>query len=563
MKISTRVIFLAVFALVLVGGSLIGLAYNSLHSNAADLLLDSKDKSYEARRVELKNEMRIVQGMMMAIYEKMKAEGASDEQIKESLAHSIDKVRFFEDNSGYVFIYESDGTCVAMPVNKPMIGKNFIHLKDENGVLLLKEMIDAAKNGGGIVEYMWPKAKDQKAVPKFSYAIGFEPYNWMLGTGVYVDNVEKEVALTKEKSDISIAKNLTFFIGVSLALIALIILVIYVTLKRSVSNPLEELIQKTKDLSSGNGDLTKELSFKGNDEIAQASQSVNTFIQKVRQLISDAKSLSTENSSVSHELSTTALEVGKLVEDSTLIVNQTTSKASEIKDEMAASIEEAKISKKDLEEANGFLDEANKTILQLTEEIKRSAVKEVELAHRIHQVSSDTEQVKGVLEVIGDIADQTNLLALNAAIEAARAGEHGRGFAVVADEVRQLAERTQKSLVEINSTINVIVQSIVESSEQMSANSKQVENLSVTAISVEKKIQELSSVMGNATKMTDKTVNSFISTGEDISEIIVGVGKMNEISMQNARNVEEIASAAEHLNKMTENLNNKLKEFRT
>jgi methyl-accepting chemotaxis protein len=97
----------------------------------------------------------------------------------------------------------------------------------------------------------------------------------------------------------------------------------------------------------------------------------------------------------------------------------------------------------------------------------------------------------------------------------------------------------------------------------MSANSKQVENLSVTAISVEKKIQELSSVMGNATKMTDKTVNSFISTGEDISEIIVGVGKMNEISMQNARNVEEIASAAEHLNKMTENLNNKLKEFRT
>lgn len=69
--------------------------------------------------------------------------------------------------------------------------------------------------------------------------------------------------------------------------------------------------------------------------------------------------------------------------------------------------------------------------------------------------------------------------------------------------------------------------------------------------------------MGNATKMTDKTVNSFISTGEDISEIIVGVGKMNEISMQNARNVEEIASAAEHLNKMTENLNNKLKEFRT
>ncbi len=563
MKISTRMIVSTTVALVIIGTSLISLAYDFMNE-ATDAFLKQTEKSaYEAKEKELKNEMIIFKGQFKATYERMKKDGIEDSEIKKALKKSIRDIRFFEDKSGYVFIYTYDGVNVALPAKPSLEGKNLNHLKDVNGVYLIQDLIKAAKNNGGIVKYHWPKANSDKPVLKFSYAINFEPFEWMMGTGVYVDNVQKELDIIKAQSDKDIKEHITFFILVSLGIILFSLLVIYISIKKSVTNPLEELIKRTEDLSAGDGDLTKQLEVKGQDEIAQASKGINTFIEKVRILIADAKNLSNENSSISHELSTTALEVGKLVENSTDIVNKTTEQANDMKNEVSGNVNDAKSSKHELEEANVFLKEANEAILSLTDDIKTSAATEIELAKKIHQLSQDTEQVKSVLQVIGDIADQTNLLALNAAIEAARAGEHGRGFAVVADEVRQLAERTQKSLIEINSTINVIVQSIMDSSDQMSNNSKKVEELSDTATGVENKINELSVVMNNATSMADKTVSSYIQTGNDIGDMIEGVSEMNGISTQNARSVEEIASAAEHMNKMTESLNNKLSEFRT
>jgi methyl-accepting chemotaxis protein len=563
MKISTKVISISVVLLLLVSTLLIVFSYQGMQREAAISLAKTKENAYKARKTELKNEMRIVQGFVKAIYEAEKEAGLSDVEIKEKIKEKLLNISFFNDNSGYIFIYESDGTNVLLPVKRSLEGKNLYNLKDKNGVNFVKELIDISKKGGGIVEYLWPKSKDAKPELKFSYAIGFEPYSWMLGTGVYVDNVEKEIALIKTEMDAEISSEITFFISIAVGLTLMSIFIFFFSIRQSITNPLNNLIRATKELSSGDGDLTRQLKIVGKDEIAEASTEINNFIQKVRILISDAKKLSTENSSIAHELSTTSMSVGELVEESTSIVNRTTDQASSIKSEMVSSIDEAKMSKQDLEKANVFLKEANDSILRLTRDIKTSAATEVELAQKIQQLSHDTTQVKDVLQVIGDIADQTNLLALNAAIEAARAGEHGRGFAVVADEVRKLAERTQHSLVEINATINVIVQSIIDSSEHMTANSKKVEDLSTQGLEVEDKINELSVVMSDATKMSDKTVGSYIKAGDDLDVIISGIGEINGFSTKNARSVEEIASAAEHLSKMTESLNSKLDDFKT
>lgn len=408
----------------------------------------------------------------------------------------------------------------------------------------LDKKILAQKNGMlHIIE------EDQTKIVSFQ---AFDKWNWVL---VAKAN-EKDFQAANDK----LRNNL---IITSLIMTFIIVFIIWIIINQIITKPLNNLIEKAKDLSSGDGDLTRKLQIRGNDEIAQASEQINNFIEKVRILICNAKSLSSENSSISHELSTTSLQVGKLVEKSSAIVLDTTNQANRVREDMGISIDQAKNSKDDMVKANGALQSATSAVISLTEEIQKSSATEIELAQKLNQLSTDAEQVRSVLTVISDIADQTNLLALNAAIEAARAGEHGRGFAVVADEVRKLAERTQKSLIEINATINVIVQSIVNSSEQMSNNSQKVEELANTAQKVENSLQESFKIISEVTKITENTVDSYLQTGDEIEIIITKISEINKISVENSRSVEEIAGAAEHLSRMTENLNHKLGEFRT
>ncbi|MFA6195845.1 MAG: methyl-accepting chemotaxis protein [Sulfurimonas sp.] len=350
-------------------------------------------------------------------------------------------------------------------------------------------------------------------------------------------------------------------VGLIIGIVFFAFFIFFLT-KIAISKPIEDF-KNTLLKISHNHDLTIKADENVPQELAEMAEGFNKLILKLRELIETSKKSASENASISHELSTTANGVGENVEKSVVAINDATKKANEIKDEIGRAVRDAAESKKDIIRANENLNIARHEIVALSVKVQNSAELEVELSGRMQTLSHEASQVKSVLEVISDIADQTNLLALNAAIEAARAGEHGRGFAVVADEVRKLAERTQKSLTEINATINVIVQSIVDVSGTMSSNSEEIQELANSAVDVEKKINESVTIVNEAVHATDKTVDDFEKTGRNVESIVAQVSEINKISSQNARSVEEIASAAQHLNSMTDDLHVKLEIFRT
>lgn len=204
-----------------------------------------------------------------------------------------------------------------------------------------------------------------------------------------------------------------------------------------------------------------------------------------------------------------------------------------------------------------------KDVMEVSESLQEVVVEQMELAGRLERLSHEAVQVKQVLSVISDIAEQTNLLALNAAIEAARAGEHGRGFAVVADEVRKLAERTQKSLAESNSTVSIIVQSVSDATDMMSKSATDIKRLGDRAQEVEQIMTRSVRDIADAAQMAVKTAKDAGIGSAKTNETILQMKEITSLSTLNARSIEEIASAIEHLAKLAEGLNRTLLEFKT
>ncbi|MDD5400667.1 MAG: methyl-accepting chemotaxis protein [Sulfurimonas sp.] len=374
------------------------------------------------------------------------------------------------------------------------------------------------------------------------------------------DELAKQNGILIDELKSTSITNATIALG-SYSAFAVVIFIIIFIISRGVNRSVRSSLEKI-DCVSSHLDLTCEVIVEGKDEISQISRALHVMIMAFKESVYEAKDVSATTSKESKILNSIVEELtknGKFTDNKIGSINVL---VTEVGNRLDA-IEEASITvTEDLEKTFDVLDGFIEKLDSVVKAIEDGSEHQQELVQKVSSLTEQARNIKDVLAIISDIADQTNLLALNAAIEAARAGEHGRGFAVVADEVRKLAERTQKSLSEISANVNLITQNVIEISEETQKTSRDMGDIAHSAQELISSSYETKQNLSVTTEKSSDVMHQSTYIATKTKELIRNMDEVIEISQKNTEHRNLVDNAAVKLAQDANRLQNELSKFK-
>ncbi len=503
----------------------------------------------EAKEVKTQHLVESTHGLLEHFYQLEQNGQLSREQAQAQALAAVSKIRYGRND--YFWVNDLQPVMLMHPMNPALDGQNLSGFKDPDGNPIFNEFARIAKNqGAGFYNYRWPMPGAKDPVQKISYVQLFKPWGWVLGTGVYVDDIQAEFRSVTLKS--------TVVRTIIIAIMTLLVLGIM----RSITRPLREVADALQNIASGEGDLTQQLTYQGNDEIGELSKSFNTFTDKLRNIIIDLQ----QTAGVLQQSSSELDKAARNSLDSSERQLQETEQIATSMNEVTYSVQEVA---KNAEQAASEVSEASQQVaagqqsihnsLQQTDLLSATIAEAVSV---MEALAAESTQIGTVLEVINSIAEQTNLLALNAAIEAARAGEQGRGFAVVADEVRLLAQRTQQSTGEVQHMIDSLqknsraaVQVIQQSSE---TSARTVEQANIANASLE----QITLALTALSDLNASIASSTLQQAHVAEEINQNINRVAGLATNSTAAAQQASSSSADLEQLARSLGKVLSQFR-